>query len=646
MLINIDNGGTLTDVCVIDGETVHRTKVLTTPQDLSQCFFEGLAQVSRSVFGQEDLDTLLQRTEIIRYSTTQGTNALVQRRGPRLGLIVDGNLDQAVLAPDEHRQELFNSLIGDRIAHLTAAPDSENFSNAVVEAVNTLTSRGAARIVIASDRPDAAVMEGAIERTILRVFPRQMLGAVPVLATHRLTQDPSFSRRTWSALFNAFLHPAMERFLYHADARLRAARTQNPLLVFRNDGGAARVAKTVALKTYSSGPRGGMEGVQALAMRHGLARAVSFDVGGTTTDIGVVEKGRIRARRHGLVEGVAVSFPLADIASAGVGGSSIISPADGKELQVGPQSVGSAPGPACFGLGGREVTITDAALLKGLLDPATFLSGRLAIDTDRARAAVEQKVASPLGMSIEEAILAIEAAWVTKVAAAIASYSEIDDKTTLVAFGGAGPLLATAVADKLGANTVLLPALSPVFSAFGIGFSQVSQTYRAYLDANSIQTLPDILAQLKMQAARDMYGEGAELAQCELKAWIADAAAEEATIELDLDAPQLPAPLEERGVLIELLAIKPTPQIAWGELAEVTATQAVGSQSRSVLLAADERRSLPLYRLPEQSAGAIAVGPCVLEDPYATALVADGWRAKVLNGGDVLLERNNDGGVS
>jgi N-methylhydantoinase A/oxoprolinase/acetone carboxylase beta subunit len=375
-LINIDNGGTLTDICVTEGSKVWRTKTLTTPFDLSKCFFDGLVKASRVVYGKEDIVSLLSTTDHIRYSTTQGTNALVERKGPRLGLLLTGSLTAAALSSDAHRKSLLDAIVGERLATLDLSLDTAALETALVRAVNNLASAGANRVVIAHGGADRLAAEGKLKKILLRKFPQHLLGAVPILYSHEVVEDENDARRTWTALFNAFLHPAMERFLYNAEHKLRTNKTQNPLLIFRNDGHSARVAKTIAIKTYSSGPRGGMEGTRALARHYGLKHLVSFDIGGTTTDIGEVKDGAVREDMRGHVEGVEVSFPLCNVISVGVGGSSIIK-VEGGKLKVGPESVGSAPGPACFGLGGTEATITDAFLISGLLDPASFFGGEL-----------------------------------------------------------------------------------------------------------------------------------------------------------------------------------------------------------------------------------------------------------------------------
>ena len=363
-LINIDNGGTLTDFCLVDGGDVRYTKTLTTPYDLSRCLFDGLTKVSELVYGEPQLAALLQSTDYIRYSTTQGTNALVQRAGPRLGLLLADSAVAAGLAAATRAQEdLLAALVGDRWAVISLEKDDDALSQELVTRVNDLSARGARRLVVAVSGVDGADAEARIKRLLLKLYPRHLLGAVPLLFSWELVADSDDIRRTWSSLLNAFLHPAMELFLFNADRRLRDARARQPLRIFRNDGGSSRVSKSAALKTYSSGPRGGLEGTRALASHYGLRHLVMVDVGGTTTDIGVVTDGAIRVDRRGMIDDAPSSLELAAITSYGVGGSSIFRVVDG-QIQVGPDSVGAAPGPACFGLGGDEATLTDVPALR------------------------------------------------------------------------------------------------------------------------------------------------------------------------------------------------------------------------------------------------------------------------------------------
>jgi N-methylhydantoinase A len=634
-LINIDNGGTLTDICVIDGDQVYRTKTVTTPYDLSKCLFEGLKKASRVIYGEDDVQRLLLSTDYIRYSTTQGTNALVERKGPQLGLILGGSLDVAALQKDPQSVPLFASLVGDRIAKIDVSSDEAALEVAATRAVTHLASSGASRIVVAVGSDERGENERRIKRILLKKFPQHLLGAVPILYSHEVVEDGDDARRAWTALFNAFLHPAMERFLYNAEHKLREYKTRNPLLIFRNDGHSARVAKTIAVKTYSSGPRGGAEGSKALATHYQFKHLLSMDVGGTTTDIGEVKDGVVRAERRGKVENVTTSFALCDVESHGVGGSSIIR-ADGGKIVVGPESVGSAPGPACFGFGGKEATITDAFLVNGLLDPASYFGGELKIDVARARAAIEERVAKPLGLTVEAAAAAMETAWVDKIAAALKGFTKIDRATTLAAFGGAGPFIVCKVAEAAGATRVVIPALAAVFSAFGIGFSDIAHQYDAPLlsaDAGGLQTAR---AALLERARNGMFAEGVDLVECKLNFVVQNEQGEERA--LGDENKSIPSDLGSAGLSLVLHAVKPIQHAAISGTFGGASVAAKSSGTRSVRIDGAVVDA-PLYRVEDQAPGASAIGPAVLEEAFFTCRIDPGWRFEINQSGDILLTR-------
>lgn len=639
-LVNIDNGGTLTDICVMDGDNVIRTKTLTTPHDLSQCLFDGLRKASVAIYGNEDLEALLLSTAAIRYSTTQGTNALVERKGPRLGLVVGGTLSAAQVRDADGAANLFDAVIGSRAVTLSGdSPEAD-----VVRVVGELAASGANRLVVAIGGPRRVELEQRLKRKLLRSFPPHLLGALPILYAHEIADDASDVRRTWTALFNAFLHPAMERFLYSAEQKLRDARAQSPLLVFRNDGYAGRVAKTIALKTYSSGPRGGMEGARVLARHYGLTHLLSMDIGGTTTDIGVVDERGVRADRHGNVEGVATSFSLCDVVSAGVGGSSIIRVA-GERIAVGPESVGSAPGPACFGLGGTQATITDAFTLAGLLDPASFFGGKLQLDKARARQAVHAHVAEPLKMGELEALAAMEAAWVKKVADSLTAYASIRPDTTLAAFGGAGALVACRVAEAIGVKRVLIPELAAVFSAYGISFSDVGHSFSAPLAEATDSALSAAMDTLFTRASRAMFGEDAAIDDCRLVYTVEATGADGRSSEHAVTGTTLPAGLAPDATLsVSLTAIKRMPQATLdGRFDEAGHQPAVAHGTRRVVVDGREAE-LPLYRVEDQPKGVAvrAAGPAVLEEAFFTGRIDAGWHFDINSAGDILLSSGTE----
>ena len=194
-LITVDNGGTLTDICVWDGDSFTFTKTLTTPFDLSQCLFDGMAKASEQVFGEEDLPGLLHSTRHIRYSTTQGTNALVERKGPRIGILTDTDSLAEELRAGDDAAELFEDLVGTRVAVINAEQDLERLSGEIVKQVNRLTTDGAARLVIAMAERST---EKAVKGVLLRKFPRHLLGSVPILFSWEFTPDAVRGRRVWS----------------------------------------------------------------------------------------------------------------------------------------------------------------------------------------------------------------------------------------------------------------------------------------------------------------------------------------------------------------------------------------------------------------------------------------------------------------
>ncbi|MCB1886974.1 MAG: hydantoinase/oxoprolinase family protein [Rhodocyclaceae bacterium] len=638
-LINIDNGGTLTDIVVVDGDDVVRTKTLTTPYDLSKCFFEGLRKVSQAIYGKEDVVGLLRDTDYIRYSTTQGTNALVERKGPRVGLILADAAGAGALQDSASTRELFSALVGERVAAVDPADDGD-LDGRLVAAVNALTAGGANRIVVGMAGEAGAEAEARLRRIVLAKFPPHLLGAVPVLFSHQIAGDADDGRRIWSALLNAFLHPAMETFLYHAEHKLRDARFRSPLLIFRNDGDSARVAKTIALKTYSSGPRGGMEGARALAAHYGVGHLVSVDVGGTTTDIGATRGGHIESERRGRVEGVRVSFPLVDIHSVGVGGGSVIR-AQGGEIRVGPESVGAQPGPACFGLGGKHATITDVFLLMGVLDPEAFFGGDLALDVERARAAVLENVARPLDMSVGRALAAMEAAWVERVAAGIREHCDIGPDTVLAAFGGGGPLAICTVAEALGVGRVLVPRLAAVFSAYGLSFSDIAHHYEVALPEASQAAYDAAIAGLTEQARRDMFAEGFSLDDCQLAPGLVRQA-DGQEHETALPDGRLPAGLDpDARCSATLSATRPIRHARFGSTGTPAEVSPITAGERMLRDAVGEARPVPLVRLADNPPGATGTGPAVLEEDFFTCRVPAGWRYRFTAGGDIELVRES-----
>lgn len=636
MLVSIDNGGTLTDACVIYGSKVFHAKTLTTPHDLTKCFVEVLREASRKIYGEPKLATLLEEVDYIRYSTTQGTNAVVQRVGPRLGLIIStaGTVKELIRNNDE--KELFEAIVGERIGSIDLGLAGEALETNISKAINELISQGANRIVVSLGGATLVADEVRVKRVTLLRYPRHLLGAVPILYSHQLSDDHDSARRTWSSLLNSFLHPSMERFLYNAENVMREHRTKNPLLIFGNDGTSSRVAKCIALKTWGSGPRGGMEGAKAIALHYGRKALVAMDIGGTTTDIGLIENATVRERRWGQLESIGISFPLSDVESFGAGGSSVFRVDQGNIL-IGPESVGSTPGPACFGRGGRQATITDAYLLLGVLDADSYFGGNLKLDAARAKAAIEEHIAKPLGISLDEALKQMERAYEARIAGAIKPHLKDAGATTLLAFGGAGPISACGVAEQLGITEIIVPRLAAVFSAFGIGFSDISHVYDSALSDVSNQGLEKTLAGLQTRASRDMFAEGFDMSECSVERAINYARKDvEASHRLG-EATELPAGIKAGDhPRAEVRATKRIPHFSMKPLENDKKIAASTSRKRG---------ALQLYRLEDMKAGEQGAGPAIIEEEYFTCQVPKNWQFAINNNLDIVLQRQGAQGA-
>ncbi|MDQ1691223.1 MAG: hypothetical protein QOD87_1331, partial [Pseudonocardiales bacterium] len=514
--------------------------------------------------------------------------------------------------------------------------DEDRIDFDLVQLVNKLTTDGAARIVVAVGGSDGQD-ERRLRSILLRKFPRHLLGSVPILYSWDFAADRVRSRRIWSGVINAFLHPTMERFLYNAEDRLRSHRVRNPLLIYRNDGASSRVAKSVALKTYSSGPRGGLEGTRALASAYGLKDVLMIDVGGTTTDVGSVRNCEIEVQRRGSIKGVPISFPMSDVRSSGVGGSSIIGVHNGR-ITVGPESVGAAPGPACFGFGGTSATITDVNLLLGVLDPQTYLDGGFTLDPERSKAVITATVAEPLGLGLEDALLQMEAAYFAATAATFTDAIVDAADTTVAAFGGAGPMSACGAARLNGVRTVLIPKLAAIFSAFGISFSDIGQTYEIGLSDGSADAAKQLHDSLLQRAERDMFQEGHELASCAL-VWNIVVEGNDGTLvsEIPYSYGDTPAIDADQHASLKLTVTAPLPHAVLGGSDQLWPRPAVASTTRQVRSSSEHVDEVGVYSLLEQEPGATAPGPAIVEGPFFTARVLTGWRFDVTALGDLML---------
>ena len=512
--IDIDNGGTFTDGFFTGDGRIEWVKVDTTPHDLTVCFLKCIED-GAAKFGLT-LPQLLHSTEAIRFSTTHGTNTLLQRAGPRLGLIVTKGFEKSLYDPSGRSPALDFVVPTEMVVGIDKDIDREQ----VRLAIRHILGRGARMIVVSLYRSH---LDPAGEVKVREIadddYPKHYLGAVPLLLSSDVSTTTDDASRTNVALLNAYFHPDMVRFLYKAEDDVRKLGYRKPLLVVHADGGVARVAKTTAIMTHNSGPSAGILGTSHMSRLYNLPYVASMDIGGTSADISLVINGKHGYKREANLEGLVVKLPVIEVYPTAAGGGSIARPA-GKGVKVGPDSAGAMPGPACYGLGGSEATSTDAAIVLGYIDPDYFLGGQRKLDAALSRQVIDEKLAGPLGLSREacgrlvteamEDICAEDIAGLIKTG----GYNPAD--FVLFSFGGGGGLYCAGIADKVGIPRVYCFRFSAVFSAFGSSCADVLHTYEA-LSKVSLKRKPTA-AQLKAfnnvvkglvdSVLRDMRGEG------------------------------------------------------------------------------------------------------------------------------------------
>ncbi|MFY9528671.1 MAG: hydantoinase/oxoprolinase family protein, partial [Candidatus Acidiferrales bacterium] len=515
--VDIDVGGTLTDGIFTESGNVVCVKVDTTQHDLTVCLFDCLRQGATQL-GFPDTVELLENVELIRWSTTITSNVLAESSGPRIGLLVSQGHEKDLYG-NEPRSIVLNRLLsdGDVIGINGSAGETE-----IMNAARALLERGVRRICVSlqgSHRDPGREM--AVKRVIDQQYPDHFLGSVPVLAGSDISKSADDRTRTYCALINAYTHGALAATLFKAeDELLETCRYAGSFLVSHVNGGVAGIAKTKAIDTIESGPILGIHGSAHLAKIYGLDVLIAMDIGGTTAKVSVLQGAEPIYRKPSNFFGIPVEISLPYLRSIALGGGSVVKTvgnAGAPEIQLGPESMGSFPGPACYGLGGDRPTLTDAFVTAGLINPDYFLGGAKPIDRELARQTIEEFVARPLNVSTEEACNAVIDQAFESVANVIASaqreVQQARSEQVLFAYGGNGGLFACGVADKAGLDRVQLFSLGPVFSAFGSSVSDICHVYErpapgeATADGIVVQ-LRRMLEEMKAEAVKDLLGEG------------------------------------------------------------------------------------------------------------------------------------------
>jgi N-methylhydantoinase A len=493
-ILGVDVGGTFTDVCAVapDG-VVHTAKAPTTPQDLTQGVLAGLTLVA----GQAGLTLpeLLRATSKLAHGTTQTSNVMFTWTGAVTGLITTQGFADEILIMRARGRVAGVGLAGRRHLRSTDKPPQIVPRRRIAEIAERIDHRG--RVLVAADRVDIAAAverllasgvesiavsllwahENPAHELLVEEVVAQRAPGLHVSLSHRLASVVGEYERTATAVVNAFVAPTLEQYLSRLGTQLADLGLAVPLLILQASGGVMPASATVPVHTIESGPAAGMVAVSALSRAVGRPNIIATDVGGTTFKVGLLVGGEWQVARETIINQYSLILPMIDLVSIGAGGGSIAW-ADGGRLRIGPRSAGSEPGPACYGWGGTEPTVTDADLVLGFLDPATFLSGTLTLHKDLAEKAIRSAVADPLfggdviaaAAGIRQVVDAQMGDLVHKVTIE-RGYDPRD--FAMVAYGGSGPLHAAGYGSAIGIAAIIVPHAATAYSAYGAAASDI-----------------------------------------------------------------------------------------------------------------------------------------------------------------------------
>ena len=482
----VDIGGTFTDLVLALPDRTLSAKVLTTSDAPERAVLEGAAAIlAQAGIGAADL-------ALVIHGTTLATNALIERKGALTALVTTDGFRDSLEMAYEHRFEQYD-LYMERPEPLVARPWRFEVPERVAADGTVLLPMDEAaveRIGVAAKAEGAeaiaicflhAYQNDAHERRAKDILSRHFAPEVIAISSEVCPEIREYER-TSTTVANAYVLPLMERYLRRLEDGLKAIGSTAPLLLIMSSGGITTVetARRFPIRLVESGPAGGVILAQMIAAESGISRALSFDMGGTTAKITLIDDMKPQQARHFEIaraarfvkgSGIPVRIPVIDMVEIGAGGGSIARVDGLGRITVGPDSAGSMPGPACYGRGGIMPTVTDADLVLSWIDPARFAGGHITLDAAASHTACHSVVGQPLGMSPPDAALGITEIVTETMANAARVHAVENGKETsgrtMIAFGGAAPLHAARMAQKLGMDRVLVPVGAGVGSAHG-----------------------------------------------------------------------------------------------------------------------------------------------------------------------------------
>ncbi|RKF12677.1 hydantoinase/oxoprolinase family protein [Roseovarius spongiae] len=672
--IGVDIGGTFTDVvCRAPGEALRVMKVPTTRDDPSKAVLEAAQKLS------EEWGVAAADVSRFVHGTTVATNAVLERKGPKTGLLTTAGfkdileigrqirhtLYAAILEPEEPGYLAPGALrreIAERVAE----------DGSVIEPLDDQSVRDAAAKLVADGVETIAIcylfsfVNPDHEQRTAEIIREEY----PDLALSLSCEvDPAFREyeRTVVTAFDAYIKPVIDRYLNNLEAGLAEIGVPAPLQIMQSRGGIAssKVARQRPVRLFLSGPAAGVIGAQMVGESADMSDIISVDIGGTSSDIALIRAGEPLIRPEGQVAGYDIRVPMVDVNAIGSGGGSIAWIDSAGGLRVGPHSAGSEPGPACYGRGGEEATVTDASIVLGYLDPDYFAGGTLRLNPDLSFKVIEEKVAKPLGLTVEQAALGIHQVVNTQMTEGIRLVSirqGYDPREfALLPLGGAGGIHAAALATELGISRIVVARHPGVLSATGLLSAPIEhETSAAFAQPIAELSLPDTRATLKEldeRCSELMKNENVRAEDVEIRyfadvCYVGQSHYLEIPLTLDGDvAGKLYDGFREAHNRIFGHAAKSPAQIvnlraihrAGGErvLDDISADR-VGAPSqkgtRDIIVQGHEGRLKAAIHDRELIAPDTRIdGPAILEQSDTTTVVPPGWNVRALKDGNLLM---------
>ncbi len=520
----VDTGGTFTDLCVVDQErgSLAVTKVPSTPANPALAVIEGIEKLVRE--GKITAEGI----QFLLHGTTVATNALLEHKGAETALITTRGFEDILQIGRQNRPELYDfwarrppPIVPRRLAY--GVPERVLYTGRVLRSldepaaeavIREIRERGISSIAVSLLHSYANPVH---EKRLLRIIEGIHPDAYVTLSSEVLPEFREYER-TSTICINSFVMPKVNNYVEFLDQRLEELGVASELYIMQSNGGVitAEMAREMSARTVLSGPAGGVLTGVLLSGSTEYSDVITIDIGGTSSDISLIENGTPRLTTESQIGGYPIKLPMIDINTIGAGGGSIAWIDSGGALRVGPHSAGADPGPVCYGRGGTEPTATDANAVLGRINPTHLLGGEMDMHLDKAYRAVEEKIARPLGMDTQraaEGIIAVMNANMIRGIRRVSVEQGYDPREfALVVFGGAGPLHAVELAQALNMLRIVIPPHPGIASAFGMLSADVRhdyvQTHITTSEKADVETLQEIYQALEKEGEEQLRKEG------------------------------------------------------------------------------------------------------------------------------------------